>query len=102
VANGSLTRDGFKSRRLMATGFLAVLFAAAQLLFAGHAEDLFTHAPQSCEFCLAAAVSDDPNDAVVELAPPVRFVDFRETPKADDIVLARAPIAPNSRAPPFC
>lgn len=102
VADNSLMTGGFKHRRIMAAGFLAFVFAAAQLLFAGHSEDLFTHAPQSCEFCLAAAVSDDPDDAVVEVAPPVRSVGLRETLKADDIVFARAPIAPHSRAPPIC
>lgn len=54
---------------------IAVFFAVAQLLFAAHAADrpgdLDLHAPQTCEFCMAGAIADDPLALEVTLAPPI-------------------------------
>lgn len=83
-------------------GLVALLFAAAQLLFAIHSDDLAKHAPQSCEFCLAAAVADDPNDLVFAVsAPPVSF-EPALAPVTQRFIVARASLSANPRGPPLC
>lgn len=92
-------------RRLRLMGLLALVLVAAQLLFAAHAasgpEDLIDHAPSSCEFCLAAAVSGDPHALVGDLAPPpVSFSSVRR-PVAAEIIVVGALRAANPRGPPL-
>lgn len=82
-------------------GLLALLLVAAQLLFAAHADDLADHAPQSCEYCLSASISSDPDDLVVELsAPQLSFAQVR-SPVAAELVVASALRAANPRGPPL-
>lgn len=93
------------SRRLRLMGLLALVLVAAQLLFAAHAasapDDLIDHAPSSCEFCLAAAVSGDPDALVDDIAPPlVSFSSVRQ-PVAADIIVVGALRAANPRGPPL-
>lgn len=88
-------------RRQRVMGLMALLFVAAQLLFAIHSDDLAAHAPQSCEYCLAAAISDDPNDLVVEIPAPLVSFDKAQAPVAQEIVIAGALRTSNPRAPPF-
>lgn len=82
-------------------GLMALLFVAAQLLFAIHSDDLTAHAPQSCEYCLAAAIADDPNDLVVEIPAPLVSFEKAEAPVAEEIVVASALQSSAPRAPPF-
>lgn len=97
ISNGPLNPARFR-----AAGLFALLFVAAQLLFAAHADSLYPHAPQSCEYCLAAAVSDDPNDLVTEIAGPVETVEPVRALAPEREIVARAPLVANSRAPPLC
>jgi hypothetical protein len=94
-----------QSRRLRLFGLLALLLVAAQLLFAAHVasapDDLIDHAPSSCEFCLAAAVSGDPDALVDDIAAQlVSFSSVRQ-PVAADIIVVVALRAANSRGPPL-
>jgi len=84
---------------------LAVLFLAAQLIFAFHAGDggdnLANHSRADCPVCMAGATAPDPVDLVVSLdAPSLTFelAEFlwKSAAQLDDI-RARA----NSRGPPF-
>jgi len=85
-----------RSRRTFAAGFVAVLFVLAQILFAAHSEDFVAHAPQSCEYCLAAAVADDPNDLTIEItAPAISFLPFERM----TIAVALVDLTPNSASP---
>ncbi|MCB2112592.1 MAG: hypothetical protein R3C42_06970 [Parvularculaceae bacterium] len=102
MAFRSRSADKAAARRVFAAGLLAFAFIAAQFLVAGHFEDKFAHAPQTCEYCIAAAMSNDPNDAVVRIEAPYRALDTRVEPVTADIFIAAAISTPNSRAPPFC
>ena len=82
-------------------GLMALLFVAAQLLFSIHSDDLTAHAPQSCEYCLAAAISDDPNDLVVEIPAPLVSFEKAQAPVAREIIFVDAPRTSNPRAPPY-
>lgn len=94
--------EGSDPRRVRFAAFFACLLVAAQLLFAAHADAFADHAPQSCEYCLAAAVAGDPNDLVVDLAPPAAVLADVARPAAIDFVVAQALRAASPRGPPSC
>lgn len=89
--------------RLMAA--LVFLLAAAQLLFAAHAasnpDELADHTAQTCEVCLAGAISDDPHDLAVRLSAPIVSYAAVSRPVAADVVVADALIAASPRGPPL-
>lgn len=92
------------SRRFGLVALLVIVLAAAQLLFAAHAgaasDDISDHAKLTCEVCLSAAVSDDPQDLGVALAAPILSKWDASSPVAADIVVALALIAAHPRGPP--
>lgn len=92
-------------RRMRLMGLLALLLAAAQLLYAAHAasspDDLADHSPSSCEFCLAGALSNDPGSLVVDIAAPRFSVSSVRQPVAAEIIVAGALRAANPRGPPL-
>lgn len=94
-----------QSRRLRLFGLLALLLVAAQLMFAAHAasapDELIDHAPSSCEFCLAGAVSSDPGALVVDIAAPVVSVSSVRQPVGAEIIIAGALRAAHPRGPPL-
>lgn len=87
--------------RLRLLGLLALLLVAAQLLFAAHADDLADHAPQSCEYCLSASISSDPDDLVFEIGAPALSFEFVRSLVAAERIFAAAPRAANPRGPPL-
>lgn len=98
----AIAQGGDEPRRVRLVALFALLFVAAQILFAAHADDLSDHAPQSCEYCLAAAVADDPNDLVVELAAPLVSYARARQPVAAVLIVEGALRAANPRGPPAC
>jgi len=82
-------------------GLMALLFVAAQLLFAIHSDDLTAHTPQSCEYCLAAAISDDPKDLEVEIVAPAASIEAVKQAIAQKIIVSRPLDAAVPRGPPF-
>lgn len=92
------------SRRTRLIAFLSVVFLTAQLLFVAHAgsapDYLSDHTKQTCEFCLSAAISDDPDSLAVALDPPVFTIADVASPVAADIIVRGALIAVHSRGPP--
>lgn len=94
------------SARTRLWGLFAVLFVAAQVLFAAHAgaapDDLLDHSPTSCEFCLAGAVADDPAGRSVDVAAPVEILGAVKLPVAAEIVVQGALRGAQPRGPPSC
>ncbi|NWG92668.1 MAG: hypothetical protein HXY21_09200 [Parvularculaceae bacterium] len=98
--------DVHAGARARAWTLFAVLFVAAQLLFAAHAgaapDDLLDHSPTSCAFCLAGAVADDPSELSVAAAAPVAILGAARRPVAAEIVASGALGGAQPRGPPSC
>lgn len=106
MAKAAINADLTVCARARLWALFAVLFVAAQLLFAAHAgaspDDLLDHSPTTCEFCLAGAVADDPAGLSVEVAAPVEILGAVTRPVAAAIVASGALRGAQPRGPPSC
>jgi hypothetical protein len=91
-------------RRARFLALIAVLFAFAQFMFAAHAgataDELLDHAPQTCEFCLAGAVADDPHNLVFEVTAPAALFVGVASPVAGEFIVDGSFRAASPRGPP--